>query len=55
MEKLEKIIKNNIEYELEFQKFLDITSNVENYDLQTRINAQMIKCQMKILDILNIE
>ena len=55
MEEFEKIIKKNKDYEFELQKFFDITSNIKDYNLQTRINAQMIKCQIKILEIIKIE
>ena len=43
--KLEKIIKENDKFEFELQKLLDISSNIENEDLRTRLIAQFIKCQ----------
>ena len=39
--KLEKIIKENDEFEFELQKLLDISSNIENEDLRTRLIAQL--------------
>lgn len=48
--KLEKIIKENDKFEFELQKLLDISSNIENEDLRTRLIAQFIKCQEIILN-----
>lgn len=53
MSKFEKLLKENDEYAFEIQKFIDITSNIKDEDLRTRINAQMIKTQIKILQILS--
>ena len=46
----EKIIKENDKFEIELQKLLDISSNIENEDLRTRLIAQFIKCQEIILN-----
>ena len=48
--KLEKIITENDKFEIELQKLLDISSNIENEDLRTRLIAQFIKCQEIILN-----
>lgn len=48
--KLEKIIKENDKFGIELQKLLDISSNIENEDLRTRLIAQFIKCQEIILN-----
>lgn len=52
MSKFEKMIKENNDYNFEIQKFIDIASNIENEDLRIRVTAQMIKTQLKLLEIL---
>lgn len=55
MNKLRKIINENKTYEFELQKFIDISSNIQDEELKIRIMAQMIKCQNLILEILKKE
>ena len=51
MKKIEKMIRENKKYEFEVQKFLDISSNIKDEELKTKVVAQMIKCQQRILEI----
>lgn len=42
--KIERLKKTNEEYIKDLERFLDITSNVKDKDLQERIIFQMLRC-----------
>ena len=55
MDRLERIIKVNDEFEFQLQKFIDVASNIKDEELRTRLIAQMIKCQKTLIDIMEKE
>lgn len=46
-------IRKDDKFSFEFQKFLDLASNIEDEDLRTRIIVQFIKCQNKIINLID--